>query len=55
MMTLEGGGGEKDDHVVVVEASAIPPGYEISTTLVTTETAKAFEENSANDYRSEIV
>ena len=47
MMTLQG---DKDEDVVVVMASTIPPGYEITTTPETT--ATAYEENTLNDYRS---
>jgi len=45
MMTLQG---DKDEDVVVVMASTIPPGYDLTSTP---ETATAFEENSAYDYR----
>merc|ERR1712008_97774 len=49
-MTLHGG--EKEEDVVVVIASTIPPEYE--TTTATTETATAYEENSANDYSQDL-
>ena len=48
MMTLQG---DKDEDVVVVMASTIPPGYEITNTPETA-TATAYEESTnSNDYR----
>ena len=49
MMTLQGEVDTAKDVVVVI-ASTIPPGF-YETTTQTTETATAYEENSANDYR----
>ena len=50
MMTLQGEVDTEQQDVVVVIASTIPPGF-LETTTQTTETATAYEENSANDYR----